>query len=235
MSNELMLLLVSAAAIGSVHTLLGPDHYLPFVALSKARGWSVTKTLWITGICGFGHVLSSVVLGFIGIAAGFTLKRLEVIESTRGELAGWFLLAFGMVYFTWGLVSAIRNKPHKHHHAHHDGEQHSHEHSHHGSHTHPHDSKSKSITPWVLFTIFLFGPCEPLIPLLMYPAASESIWATALVASVFSVVTILTMLSVVFMSIFGLSFISFERLSRYSHSFAGFTILMCGAAIQFGL
>jgi len=33
MSNELMILLVTAASIGFFHTLLGPDHYLPFIVI----------------------------------------------------------------------------------------------------------------------------------------------------------------------------------------------------------
>ena len=48
MAPDLTLLLVTAASIGVVHTLLGPDHYLPFVAMAKARGWSLARTLRIT-------------------------------------------------------------------------------------------------------------------------------------------------------------------------------------------
>ncbi|KHE93351.1 MAG: hypothetical protein K8F52_18855 [Candidatus Scalindua rubra] len=48
---------------------------------------------------------------------------------------------------------------------------------------------------WRLFTIIVFGPCVPLIPLLIYPAA-ENI-ALVLVTSLFGVVTIATMLSIV--------------------------------------
>jgi len=65
MNEELTILLITAASIGFFHTLLGPDHYLPFVAISKARDWSQTKTLLLTILCGFGHVLSSIILGLI--------------------------------------------------------------------------------------------------------------------------------------------------------------------------
>ena len=41
MSPETTVLALTAAAIAFVHTLLGPDHYLPFVAMAKARGWSM--------------------------------------------------------------------------------------------------------------------------------------------------------------------------------------------------
>ena len=36
MNNSLALLSVTAISIGFIHTLLGPDHYLPFIVLSKA-------------------------------------------------------------------------------------------------------------------------------------------------------------------------------------------------------
>ena len=68
MTDSIIVLCGTAASIGFLHTLLGPDHYLPFVAMSRAGGWSLKKTTVVTVLCGMGHVLSSVVLGFIGIA-----------------------------------------------------------------------------------------------------------------------------------------------------------------------
>jgi len=43
MGVELILILGSAAFIGFIHTLLGPDHYVPFVALARSRNWSIKK------------------------------------------------------------------------------------------------------------------------------------------------------------------------------------------------
>ncbi|MCP4704565.1 MAG: hypothetical protein GY865_08140 [candidate division Zixibacteria bacterium] len=198
--------------MGFFHTLLGPDHYLPFVAISKARNWSQPKTLLLTVLCGFGHVLSSIVIGLIGVAFGTALTKLEFIESFRGDLAAWALIAFGLVYLIWGLRRAYKNK-HPHHH-HHD---------------------KKNITPWVLFIVFVLGPCEPLIPILMYPAAKSSLTGMILVASVFSIVTIATMTSIVYILIGGFKLFKLPSLERYSHALAGFVILLCGIAIQFGL
>jgi nickel/cobalt exporter len=235
MSQELLILLGSATAVGAVHTLLGPDHYVPFVVLSKARQWSLRKTLWIAALCGLGHVGSSVALGLIGIAMGITLRHLELIESQRGEIAAWLLMAFGLAYGTWGTLRALRRKPHTHPHAHSNGIAHIHVHTHHTDHVHPHGADGRSVTPWILFTIFVFGPCEPLIPLLMYPATALSSQAIVLVAVVFGAVTIATMTGVIFLSSLGLGFISPERLGRFNHSLAGGTIFLCGIAIRLGL
>ena len=55
MSPDILVLCGTAAAIAFLHTLAGPDHYLPFVAMSKARDWTVRKTLLITFLCGIGE------------------------------------------------------------------------------------------------------------------------------------------------------------------------------------
>ena len=91
MTQELSILVATAATIGVLHTLIGPDHYLPFLAMAGARRWSLRRTLSVTTLCGVGHVLSSVVLGFVGIALGVAVSRLEGFEAVRGDLAAWML------------------------------------------------------------------------------------------------------------------------------------------------
>ncbi len=274
-TDGLAMLCWTAASIGFVHTILGPDHYLPFVAMARVGKWSLRKTLIITLLCGLGHVLSSVVVGFVGIGAGAALLTIEALEGARGSLAGWMMLAFGLVYFVWGVRRAIRNRPHSHFHVHDDGTTHHHEHVHAEEHLHVHaavpgggehdgtphdDGRSQarpgewhghaqrghvghseeakpgaSLTPWVLFTIFLFGPCEPLIPFLMYPAAQGDRWGVALVAGVFGVTTLATMAAVVTLALMGVGSVRFARAERYGHAVAGFVVLACGAAIKVGL
>jgi sulfite exporter TauE/SafE len=234
MEDSSLLLILTAASIGFIHTLTGPDHYIPFIAMSKAGNWSKSKTIWITTIAGIGHVLSSVLLGLIGIALGIAVTSLEIIESFRGELAGWLLITFGLLYFAWGIRYLYKNKKHSHTHLHEDGTFHTHSHNHSEDHAHVHESKKlNSITPWVIFTIFLFGPCEPLIPLLMFPAISHNVLTLVLVSLTFAVATIGTMLAVVTTSLYGLKIFSFNRAVKYSHAIAGGLILLCGVSIKF--
>lgn len=233
MNTEIIVLCGTAASIGFIHTALGPDHYLPFIMMSRARRWSLSSTAWITFLCGIGHVLSSVVLGFIGIFIGIQVMKLEAFEAFRGSLAAWLLIGFGFAYFVWGIHRAIRNRPHRHSHTHAHEKEHEHEHTHTDGHAHVHDVKKANITPWILFTIFVFGPCEPLIPLLMVPAAEHTIMGTFLVAAVFSVITIGTMLTIVLLSAWGVGFARLGRLERYTHALAGGVICLSGLAIQF--
>ena len=233
MKNELAILMITAASIGFLHTLFGPDHYVPFVVMAKARKWSLVKTSWITLLCGLGHIFSSVLIGLAGIALGITVSKLNVIESFRGGLAAWMLLAFGLVYFIWGMHRAFKNRPHTHWHTHSEKTEHLHTHKHDNDHLHVHNEDGKNITPWILFTIFLFGPCEPLIPLLMYPAAKSSYWGLLLVTGIFGSVTIITMLSIVIISSWGINFLPIRKLERFTHALAGGAILLCGMAIIF--
>lgn len=234
MSPEITVLMLSAAAIAFTHTILGPDHYLPFIAMAKARGWSVGKSLRITLLCGIGHLLGSVLLGLVGITIGAQLASLEWLEAVRGNLAAWLLIGFGLAYTAWGIRRALRNRPHTHWHSH-DGLRHSHVHTHHTAHAHVHQEKAggKSLTPWIIFIIFVLGPCEPLIPLLMYPAARESTAGVLMVAGVFGVITVLTMLVTVAVTLKGLEKVRLPALERYSHALAGSTLLACGLAIVF--
>lgn len=223
----------TAALIGFGHTLCGPDHYLPFIVIGKARGWSLARTLWITFLCGIGHVAGSVVLGILGAVLGITLGKLEFFEAWRGNLAAQALIIFGFTYCVWGIHRAIRNKPHVHAHVHEGNTVHTHEHTHKHSHAHPHGLKSRKVTPWVLFTIFVLGPCEPLIPLIMYPAAEHSMGGMLLVAGAFALTTIGTMLAVVLVSAWGIRFVKLGPVERFSHALAGAAVCLSGLAIQF--
>ena len=163
-------------------------------------------------LCGLGHVLSSIVIGFIGIAAGIAVSGIEKVEGTRGNIAAWLLLLFGAGYMIWGLYRLWKGHPHEHDHA---------------------VSDKKRMTFWILFTIFIFGPCEPLIPILMYPAAQHNYGAVVYISLLFAITTIATMIAVVLLMLKGISLVKFNKLDRYQHVLAGAAITLCGVAIVF--
>lgn len=235
MNADLGALSAAAITIGFLHTLCGPDHYVPFVAMSRAGGWTRRKTLVVTFLCGLAHVGSSVLLGFIGLALGLIVFQLKTVETHRGNIAGWLLLGFGLAYTAWGLVHALRNRRHAHLHVHPDGTVHAHDHVHFDEHLHTHTAGKMSLTPWILFAIFAFGPCEPLIPLLMYPAAQADLGSAALVTALFALTTLATMTSMVMLVSAGASVLRFDKLGRFSHVMAGLVLLSCGLAVKLGL
>lgn len=229
-----ILLLLSAVSIAFLHTVVGVDHYLPFALIGKARRWSLRKTLGVTALCGLGHVVGSVVLGSVGILVGLALNKMEWIEGVRGSIAAWALIAFGLVYAAWHLVLSWRNHKHSHPHIHADGTLHVHEHNHHGEHLHSHveEGDKVAITKWTLFVIFVFGPCEALIPLLMIPAYQHHWSLVAGVTVLFSFVTVLTMLASVAAVFYGLKFVPTKKLERNANVLAGLAIAGSGLAIQ---
>jgi ABC-type nickel/cobalt efflux system permease component RcnA len=232
MDQTLSILFGAAITVGFIHTLIGIDHSLPFIMIARAQHWSWPKLLTITTLCGVGHVLSSVVLGLVGISLGVAVERLNLIEARRGELASWLLIGFGLAYAAWAVYRTLRGRPHTHVHTHDVNQAHAHEHQHEADHLHPHGPDRRALTIWTLFIIFVFGPCEPLIPLLMVPAFEHHWAAVALVAGVFGTITIGTMLALVAMGYYGLRRPAFAFLERHVHTVAGLTIAASGGMIK---
>ena len=95
MNSTYFVLAFTAASISIIHTASGPDHYLPFIVLSRSRRWSMSKTIFLTILCGLGHVLSSVVLGLIGVFLGWHLNKI----SWLGTAVVW-----GLLFVVWTQV-----------------------------------------------------------------------------------------------------------------------------------
>jgi len=230
MSTELQLLSTAALLVACLHTLTGPDHYLPFIVLSKSRGWSFFKTLLWTIGCGCGHVWSSVLLGLGGAALGWNLSKISGLEQIRGGLAGWLLLCFGLVYALWGLFRAYNKKNHKHFDTYEDGSMYVYEHQHGKAVAR---TERHKVTPWVLFLIFLLGPCEPMIPLLFFPAAQHS-WSSLLwLILIYTFFTLLTMVGMVALGFYSISFFKTDFLEKHLHTLGGVTLIFCGAGMVF--
>ena len=219
MSFETLTLALTAISIGVVHTALGPDHYVPLVALAKARHWTLIRTLLFTAWCGVAHIAGSFLLGLFGLGIGMATMTVEGVESFRGNLAAISLTAVGLAYFVGGLYDGRKKASEK---------QALIEHDHHGG--------RMTIA---LMIIFLLGPCEALVPILIYPAATaashfERVLAVGLVVAAFSVATVLTMLCCVAALYLGLPEKSLDGLQRYRHACAGFALLCCGVGVQLG-
>lgn len=201
-----------------LHTIMGPDHYLPFIAIGKSRGYSLKKTLLWTFICGIGHILSALLLAVIFIYFSHWLSKENFmwIEENRGNIAAYALIGMGAAYLLWALRHRLKHK--------HNADRH---------HLLKPNGK-KNISVWVLFIIFVLGPCEALLPILM---AASVLGDHAVISGtvIFSIATIATMMLAVTLGILGISALRFNRLEAYAHEIAGTTIMVCGLAIICGL
>ena len=211
-------LLGTTATLAIVHALLGVDHSLPFVALGRARGWSLRRTLLVTATCGGGHVLSSVAIGAVGVGLGIATDALLWLESARGELAAALLLGFGLAYAAWAVWRRLRvegetaaGAP-----AGADGR-----------------AAAARATPWALFIVFVLGPCEPLIPLMVVPGMAGD-WVTlGAVIAVFGLLTIAVMLVAVAAGHRGIELLGAARAGRHADVVAGLVVAASGAAVLF--
>ncbi len=217
----------AAVSVAVLHTLAGPDHYLPFIAIAKSRGYSMGKTLLWTLLCGFGHVGSALLLavGFVRFSHWLAQEQYEWLENNRGDLAAYSLIGLGTAYILWSLRHRLQHrKGLAHHHAFGFG------HAFSGQ----KPNGKASVTVWVMFIIFVLGPCEALLPVLM----SASVLGMSAVISatlLFSAATIGAMLFMVAAGMLGLRYVKVPFLQRYAHETAGFTILLCGLLILCGL
>lgn len=197
-------LLVSAISVAFFHSL-APDHWVPFVALAKGSRWSMPKLAWVTTLAGLGHVASSLLLGVLGLWAGLAVHHLQGAEAWRGSVGVWLLIGFGIAYALWGFK--------------------------HAQHHHPHVSVQEAAKAyaakrvWMLFAIMVFGPCEPLIPLMFMAsqAGMAAVWAISLV---FSVVTVGMVVGQSLLSYAGVQLIHAPWMERYAHALAGLVIVL---------
>ena len=213
------LLLGTAASLAIIHTLLGIDHSLPFVALGRARGWTLGRTLVVTAACGAGHVASSVLIGAFGVGLGIATDRLLWLESARGELAAALLIGFGLAYAAWAVWRHVRGLDGAHRHA-----------------------TERRVTPGALFVVFLLGPCEPLIPLMVVPGIARDWLTLAAVVMVFGLLTVIVMLAAVAAGYRGADWlsaaprgvpegVSIDLLRRHADVAAGLVVAGSGAAV----
>ena len=205
-------LILAAAFLGFLHTVLGADHYVPFISMSRLGAWSGTKTFRVTFLSGLGHVGSSISICVVGLVFAVNVGKLQAFEGARGSAAAWAMLIFGFIYLVFGIKKIFSRK---------EREEIS------------ELKRKKDMSAWILFAVFVFGPCEPLIPVVMLPAAKYGYAHAAAAALAFSVATIATMLALVMGSYYGLNKLQFKGWEKYSHALAGGAVFACGFAMAF--
>jgi hypothetical protein len=203
-------LAVAAATVGALHSL-APDHWVPFAAVARARGWAAARTARVTLLCGFGHVTTSVALGLLGLVLGSGV--LEAFGRRLESVGGILLLVFGLLYGAWGLRRAAGRRLHGHAHAHYD---------------HVHDPSR--ITVFSLFLLFSADPCVAVVPLMMAAAPGGPVRLGAIVI-VYELATLAAMVALVLPARAGVSVIRAGWLDRYGDAVAGGLIAAVGLLV----
>jgi hypothetical protein len=200
-------LALTAASVGALHAL-APDHWVPFAAVARARGWPAARTARVTFLCGFGHVTVSVLLGLLALAVGGEV--LQAFGQRLEAVAGLLLIAFGALYAAWGVRRVAGERLHGHAHAHYD---------------HVHDPSQA--TAWGLFLLFSADPCVAVVPILL--AAAPLGWLpTTAVVGVYELATIGAMLALVLPARAGARVLRARWMDRWGDAVAGGVIAAAG-------
>lgn len=212
---------------------MDPDHYLPPTAMFRSGKWSHNKAIYMTLLCGFAFLLSSLLISTVGIALGLAIKNYVELETFRGTLAAWVLIVFGLAYFDHRLAVALLNNQSEHWHVHRGEVINIHnKHFHERKHPYIHEKDNlKTLKPWKLFLTFFLYPCKPFIAIVIYPAAKDSITSLGFLTLIFASVTIASLLILILKPDWGIKLAVYERLDRYRNALAGATIFLCGIAL----
>ncbi len=206
-------LVAQAALVGSLHTLAGPDHYVPFVAMAKAGKFSLRRLSALVLVCGLGHCLSSLALALAAVWLGREATAMDGVQEWRKDLAAWILIGFG----GWLIARGIRRRNHAHPALETTG------------------APSRPKLFWGLFIVFVLGPCEWLIPNCVLAAATHGERAIWPITFVFTAATMATMLVATLVLAMGISRARAHWMERNAMWVAGASCALSGFAVLAGL
>jgi len=226
------LLLMTAAATAAFHTLI-PDHWLPFVLVGRARGWSGRTTAAVSGLSALVHTVLSLALGLAALLLGQSVAHAVGERLERGS--GVLLVVFGTAYAVWAWRKGGHFHPggallHARDEADHcDG----HEGPASVDHLHYHADDAwigkeagKGAVPLAL--IVGLNPCVLVLPV-MVATADQGKGALALVTAAYAITTIALMVGLSVAGVVGTRRLPVPAIARHMETASGILIAICGA------
>jgi hypothetical protein len=137
-------ILAGAVGLALVHGLL-PNHWFPFVAVARARGWSRGRTLGVTAVAASLHVVVTAALGFS--LAWLAKGAEEAFGEVLRPASGIGLFSFGVAF-----VVADLTRGHRHQHAAQNV-------------LHEHRRSGDALVVGSLLLYLTLSPCEAMLPL----------------------------------------------------------------------
>lgn len=199
-------ILLSSVALSIIHATI-PNHWMPLVAIGNTEKWSTGETLSATGIVGFAHVLSTIL---IGIAVGWTgyaiYSQYEWVIYTVGPAV---LILLGIIYLVLD-----RRKGHHHHH-------------------YDDIEKKRNVSKFSLIgtlgVAMFFSPCLELET--YYFTAGMHGWKAIIAVSiVYLVVTVAGMMVWVYLGLKGLEKYDFHTFEHHERAITGWVLIVIGIA-----
>ncbi|HWA26010.1 MAG TPA: hypothetical protein VG734_10130 [Lacunisphaera sp.] len=214
-------LAATGLAVAFIHAAI-PTHWLPFVVVARAQGWSRGRALLMVTLCSGGHVLMTTALGVA--LAWFGLQ----INERWGQ---WYPIVAGLALVVLGLMILVR---------HWRGWTHGHsellgDHCHHHDHGQlippvPHAAPART-SDWAavggLFAMLTFSPCEGFLP--VYLSAVQFGWGGVTILSlILATGTWAAMLIFTWLTLLGVEKARFKWLERCEAPVLGTLLVVCG-------
>jgi hypothetical protein len=177
------------------------------IAIGKTEKWSTSEILSATGIAGFAHILSTVIIGIIVGFAGFKLS--STFEHFASFIAPFILVVIGIIYL---FVDYYESRKHRQH-----------------DHIHLKNSKGKSkIAILLSLSLAMFlSPCFELEA--YYFQAGTLGWTGILIVSVvYLLVTVSAMIILVWLGLKGMNRIKSGFLEHHNKMIAGIVLILLG-------
>ncbi len=208
-----------------------PTHWLPFVLVARARGWTLGKLLAVAAFAGLGHVALTSLLGLAIAWFGFQFE--EHFGEIFQQVAGGILLAIAAWYFWRQLSGRVL-----HHHApggHHQpgaGCGHEKDHSHWEDELKGTELVSKRAGDWAaisgLFMMITLSPCEGFLP--VYLSGVQYGWRGFFVLSgILAVGTLAGMMIFTWLTMVGFARLRVQKLERVEAGLLGVIFAVLGA------
>jgi nickel/cobalt transporter (NicO) family protein len=197
-------LFFGSVLLSLVHAVI-PNHWLPVVAIGKAEKWTLKETLLVTGISGFAHTMSTIIVGItIGII-GISLSSNYAYISEK--IAPALLIVLGIIYLVVDMLN-------------------------HHKHTHGLDAgKVKNKSKWTIITslalAMFLSPCLE-IEAYYFQAANAGWTGILMVSAVYVCITIAGMLLLVFLASKGVRSIQSHFLDHHEKMLSGIVLIVLG-------
>ncbi len=202
-------LFLGSLLLSLVHATI-PNHWIPVVAIGKAEKWSQRETIFVAGISGFAHTLSTVLIGITIGLIGHSLNENYTIISEK--IAPALLIVLGIVYL---IIDRLAH----HRHQHGDGST---------------NSRNRSKTAIIIslaITMFL-SPCLE-VEAFYFQAGALGWKGILLVSAVYMVVTVAGMLLLVYLGFKGIQAIRSHFLDHHEKMLSGIVLIILGILALF--
>lgn len=184
-----------------------PTHWLPFVLVGRAQGWSRGRLLWAVLAAGLAHTASTAVIGGLMAAAGLALERW--MHGVLPWISAGLMFALGGHALLRARRMAVASGP--------DIEV-----------VEPRAADSAAF--WGLVVLLAASPGETLLPL--YLSAATSGWPVlAALTVVFAAGTIAGMSAFTLLARAGASLLRLERWARHEGIVLGLALIALGVFI----